>query len=201
MYNHLDPTQKLSQTVSGRVAIFIDAANLILSLRAKRFNNHTAESPDTLQVDFASFKNFFKLVCQLKEIRFYSARFEIEEHKRFLNFLKMSLGFTLITKNVKEYADHTSQHPHRKANFDVEIAVDTISRLESFDTYILFSGDCDFAYLLQHLRAKNKKVIVFSRRGNIAKELLAVTQVYFDIMKFQGIFLRPMTIKAKKPAQ
>ena len=66
------------------------------------------------------------------------------------------LNFKLITKPLKEYIDHIPETPHRKANFDVEIAVDSTFLLNSFDTLILFSGDCDFEYLIKFLRGLGK---------------------------------------------
>jgi uncharacterized LabA/DUF88 family protein len=47
-----------------------------------------------------------------------------------------------------------------KCNFDVEIAVDAIRLIDSYDTFCLLSGDADFAALIRHLKAKNKKVFI-----------------------------------------
>lgn len=48
----------------------------------------------------------------------------------------------------------------RKCNFDVEISVDAIRMLNHYDTFCLFSGDSDFAYLNNFLRKKGKKIIL-----------------------------------------
>lgn len=78
--------------------------------------------------------------------------------------------------------------------------MDATHLLNEFDTFILFSGDCDFEYLLKFLRGQNKNTIVFSRKGHIAKELPPASSYYFDLVDFRNELLR-MEIKsdAKKP--
>lgn len=59
-----------------------------------------------------------------------------------------------------------------------------------YDTLILFSGDCDFEYLLKFLRGKNKIAVVFSRTGHVAKELPPASSYYFDIVDFRFEILK-----------
>jgi uncharacterized LabA/DUF88 family protein len=96
----------------------------------------------------------------------------------------------MATKPLKEYLDHTPEEPHRKANFDVEIATDATFTMNAYDTFVLFSGDCDFEYLLKFLRGQNKATVVFSRSGHIAKELPPASTFYFDIVDFRHSMLR-----------
>lgn len=58
----------------------------------------------------------------------------------------------------------------RKCNFDVEISVDAIKKLEKYDTFCLFSGDADFVYLNNFLRKRGKKIILI-KGGYITKKL------------------------------
>ena len=106
----------------------------------------------------------------------------------------------MARKPLKIYADHSDEHPHRKANFDVEISVDAVANLNQFKTMILFSGDSDFVYLLNFLKENGKRVILFSRKGHVAKELFSAIDCYFDIVDFRHYFLRIVPIKAKNPA-
>jgi uncharacterized LabA/DUF88 family protein len=144
-------------------------------------------------------KEFFTSIGVHQGIRFYTADFGSESHRKFCYFLDKGLGFKLVTKPLKEYRDHTLEAPHRKANFDVEIAVDSTFSINNFDTFILFSGDCDFEYLIKFLRGQGKIVIGFSRSGNIAKEIPPVLTAYFDIADFRNEFLRIDRHKAKDP--
>lgn len=199
---------KLRKAVRDRVVIFIDAANLERSVKDMWVN--PKDIPDELRkymadqlcwrVDYQRLKAFFQSVSTLQEIRFYSARFNSEPHDKFLSFLRTALHFKLETKALKEYKDHTEDHPHRKANFDVEITVDATYTLTHYDTFILFSGDCDFAYLLKFLRGQNKITIVFSRAGHVAKELPPASNYYFDIADFRFDMLRIALKHAKNPA-
>lgn len=49
-----------------------------------------------------------------------------------------------------------------KCNFDAEICVDAVRFLDKYDTFCLFSGDADFAYLCRFLKRNRKKIIIFS---------------------------------------
>ncbi len=198
---------KFEKAIKGKMTVFIDAANLEKSVQAMWVN--PKDIPDELKdytaeqlcwrVDYNRLKNFFKDTGQLEKIRFYSANFQTDSHNKFLGFLKKVLQFKLETKSVKQYDDHTPEAPHRKANFDVEIAVDATCCLNNYDTFILFSGDCDFEYLLKFLRGKNKITIIFSRKGHIAKELPPASNYYFDIVDFRFELLKIQPKQAKNP--
>lgn len=189
--------QKLLSVIEGKTVVFIDAANLEHSVQDMWVNpkDITDEfkkyAVDELcwRVDYKKLDKFFKTIGELQKINFYSANFGSESHNRFLTFLK-KLGLKLTTKAVKEYTDHTPDIPHRKANFDVEIAVDATFTLKDYDTFILFSGDCDFEYLLKFLRGQGKTTIVFSRSGHVARELPAACNHYFDIANLRREILR-----------
>jgi len=200
--------EKLKKSIKGKVLVYIDAANLECSVRDMWVD--PKDIPDKLKkysadqlcwrMDYGKMNNFFKSICNLQEIKFYSADFKTKSHFKFLWFLKKVLKFKLETKPLKEYDDHTPEVPHRKANFDVEIAVDATFRLKDYNTLILFSGDCDFEYLLKFLRGQNRTVIVFSRTGHVAKELPPASNYYFDIVDFRNDILRTELKKAKNPA-
>ena len=74
----------------------------------------------------------------------------------------------------------------RKCNFDVEIGVDMLLDYErdNVDTYILWSGDSDFADPIRKLLENHKKVILFATAGRIARELNGLKELglyIFDI--------------------
>ncbi|MEK7644342.1 MAG: NYN domain-containing protein [Patescibacteria group bacterium] len=203
MDNHY--LDNLKRATKGRVLIYIDAANLECSVRdmwvnpkdiISEYKKHTADQL-RWRVDYDKSNNFFKNICDLVEIKFYSVDFQTESHRKFLWFLSKVLKFKLQTKPLKEYPDHTPETPHRKANFDVEIAVDATRKLGQYDTLILFSGDCDFEYLIKFLRGQGKIVIVFSRVGHVAKELPPASSYYFDLIDFRQDLLKIELKKAK----
>ena len=77
-----------------------------------------------------------------------------------------------------------------KCNFDVEIGVDMLRDCErnSAQTFILWSGDSDFADSIEKLISTGKKVILFATARKVSKELSALVDkglMIFDIQKIR----------------
>lgn len=72
-----------------------------------------------------------------------------------------------------------------KSNFDVEISVDAIRLLDRYDTFCLFSGDSDFANLMQYLKKQRKHVIVFAA-GKVFHTLKDLADVYVNAQDIKG---------------
>ncbi len=140
-------------------------------------------------IDYAKLKDLFK-DNNLIEIRDYCVRHNTDNQDKFFTFLKRN-NFILITKPLKVIkAEDISKGDIRKANFDVEIAVDVMEMLDKFDTLVLFSGDSDFDYLLRKLKKKNKNTIVISTKHHISKELINSSDKYIDLKKLKSIIQR-----------
>lgn len=78
----------------------------------------------------------------------------------------------------------------RKCNFDVEIGVDMLIDCErnSAETFVLCSGDSDFADPVEKLMSADKKVVLFATSRKVSKELsvLAIKGLMiFDIQKIR----------------
>jgi len=78
----------------------------------------------------------------------------------------------------------------RKCNFDVEIGVDMLLDCErkSAETFILWSGDSDFADPIEKLINAGKKVILFATARKVSRELSALSGkglMIFDIQKIR----------------
>lgn len=198
--------EKIKSVVKGKIVVYIDTANLEQSVKgmfvrpddaSDNFKHLSAENL-RWSIDYQKLKDFFTMLGGYQGTRFYTPEFDGDGHHKFRYFLDKRLKFKLITKPLKEYEDHTVETPHRKANFDVEIAVDSTFLIDDFDTLVLFSGDCDFEYLIKFLRGNGKIVIGFSRSGHIAKELPPALSHYFDIANFRSVFMK-VAQKAKSP--
>jgi uncharacterized LabA/DUF88 family protein len=154
----------------GRVLVLIDAANLEQSVKSLRW-----------WVDYRKLFNFFKNNANLVGIRYYSPRFDDERQNNFFTVLKKT-GFKLVTKPLKIITEIDQTKGNiRKANFDVEIAIDAMTLLKDYDTLFLFSGDSDFDSLIKRLRQEGKKVLVVSSRYHISKELIESSNGYIDL--------------------
>ena len=78
-----------------------------------------------------------------------------------------------------------------KCNFDVEIGVDMLLdyRQAKVDTFVLWSGDSDFANPLEQLLAGNKKALLFATARKISSELNDLCQkglFIYDIQKIRN---------------
>lgn len=93
--------------------------------------------------------------------------------KRQEKFLKKlsSFGYEVKTRDVKYI--HTKDGARKmKGNLDAEMILDMVTRKDTYDTLLLFSGDSDFAVILEYLKSQKKRVLVASVKGHVSKELL-----------------------------
>ena len=160
--------------LKGKTAVFIDAANIELSAKDLGF-----------KVDYKKLLRWLSQEAKLAFIGFYTVRFNTKEHDGFLTVLKKS-GYKLVTKPIKLIKNRKNGGHVRKANFDVEIAVDVIKLVETFDNCVLFSGDSDFHYLIKELKKMGKKVIVASLKYHVSRELVESADFYLDLHKIKN---------------
>lgn len=118
-------------------------------------------------------------------IGFFTVRFNNKKHDAFLTFLKKT-GYKLTTKPLKVIKSRKNGAHLRKANFDVEIAVEAMKRIGKFDVFMLFSGDSDFDYLIKELKRNGKKTIVASLKHHISKELIESADYYLNLKKIKN---------------
>ena len=74
-----------------------------------------------------------------------------------------------------------------KCNFDVEIGVDMLLDCErnSAETFVLWSGDSDFADSIEKLMGAGKKVILFATARKVSKELSELVDKGLMILIFK----------------
>lgn len=153
----------------GRLIVFIDAANIIYSLKDLEW-----------KIDYKKLQKYLGRNSNLADIYFYSAKWEGKDSEESFLAMLSRVGFKLRTKKLKfvKY-DDGSRHP--KGNIDVDLTVDMISLISRYDTAILMSGDGDFQAAVNFVKSKGKKVIVVSTRWHIAKELIEVADEYINL--------------------
>ncbi len=165
--------RKLGDFVSGKTYIFIDAANIFYAQRSLGWRI-----------------SYQRLIQYLKrEVDFGKAFVYIgtipgnEKQKKFLDLLDI-LGYIVRTKPIKVIVDDTS-HKHWKSNFDIELALEMIDTLGSYDSAILVSGNSDFAPVIDRVKQAGKRIVVISTRGHISIELLERAK-YLDLKKLRS---------------
>ncbi|MCC6744859.1 MAG: NYN domain-containing protein [Acidobacteria bacterium] len=152
----------------GRVAIFIDGNNLF----------HAARSAG-VEIDYAKLLNFLRGESPLLRAFFYTGVDERAERQQgFLLWMRRN-GYRVVQKELKTFSDGT-----KKANLDVEIAVDMLSLVGNYDTAILVSGDEDFAYAINVIAYKGVRVEIGGFRSNTSPRLIDVADRFID---FDGV--------------
>jgi uncharacterized LabA/DUF88 family protein len=145
-----------------RVAAFIDGSNIYYTMR------------DTLgwTIDWKRFRAFLDRFGEVGDCLYYVGRSDDPAggQQAFISMLAHS-GYSLELKELKTIAAGDGSL-FRKANMDVEIAVDMLARLDTYDTAVLASGDGDMERPLRFLRDRGKDVFVVSTERRLALELL-----------------------------
>jgi|SRR3989344_2996227 len=171
----------IGQFTKGRVAVFIDAANIFYSQRTLGW-----------RIDYTKLATYLKKETNLDGLYYYTGKVgAIEKQMSFIDKLK-KCGYHVTAKEIKMIKVSNAQLIP-KGSFDVELALDAYRLRKQFDTLVLFSGDSDFAYLLDLLKQDGKQMIVVSMRRHIAKELIMRAK-YVPLPKW-----RPFIEKFKGP--
>lgn len=165
--NHFDSSNNISLQFGhrGKVAIFIDGNNLF---HAARFHNIDIDYNKLLRVllgDGRLFRAFF----------YTGVDAGAERQQGFLLWMRRN-GFRVVQKELKTFYDGS-----RKANLDVEIAVDMLSLAGRYDTAVLVSGDEDFVYAVNAVAYKGCRVEIAGFRSNTAPKLIDVADCFIDL--------------------
>ena len=163
---------------STKAIVFIDAANVIYSQRTLGW-----------QIDFKKLMDYFKKNYQLDNVYFYYAYIKNDAKQQgFFDKLKQ-WDYKIKTKEVKliRQKDGTVM---KKGNLDVELTIDAVKEIKYYSTAILMSGDSDFHALIKYLQGKNKKVVVISSKGHVAKELLNSADKYINFNSLRDLVER-----------
>ncbi|MGB7439734.1 MAG: NYN domain-containing protein [Coleofasciculaceae cyanobacterium] len=149
----------------GRVAIFIDGSNLFYA---------------TLQLGMEI--DYTKLLCcltgeaRLLRAFFYTGSDPMNERQQsFLHWLRCN-GYRVISKDLIQFPDGS-----KKADMDVEIAVDMMTLAQYYDTAVLVSGDGDLAYAANQVSYQGTRLEVVSLRSMTSESLIDVADYYIDL--------------------
>lgn len=98
-----------------------------------------------------------------------------EKQKQFLLWMHRN-GYRVISKDLVELPDGS-----KKANLNVEIAIDMLSLVNSYDRAILVSGDGDLSYVVDKISSQGVRVDVISLRSMTSDSLINVAEHYIDL--------------------
>ena len=149
----------------GRVAIFIDGSNLFY-----------AALQLGIEIDYS--KLLYRITGGSRLLRsfFYTGVDRTNEKQQgFLLWMRRN-GYRVIAKDLVQLPDGS-----KKANLDVEIAVDMMSLVSAYDTAVLVSGDGDLAYAVDAISYRGARVEVISLRSMTSDSLINVADCYIDL--------------------
>lgn len=149
----------------GRVAIFIDGSNLFY-----------AALQLGIEIDYTKLLRRLTGNSRLLRAFFYTGVDRTNEKQQgFLLWMRRN-GYRVISKELVQLPDGS-----KKANLDVEIAVDMMALIGSYDTAVLVSGDGDLAYAVDAASYRGVRVEVVSLRSMTSDHLINVSDRYIDL--------------------
>ncbi len=166
----IDFSNNSKVTKTDRISVFIDGSNLFYA--AFQLN---------IEVDYA--KLLKQLVGDRRLLRAYfytGVDPDNDKQKGFLMWMRHN-GYRVVTKDLVQLPDGT-----KKANLDVEIAIDMITMAEHCQAIVLLSGDGDLSYALNSISYQGVHVEVVSLRSMTSDQLINVADRYTDLYSIQG---------------
>lgn len=149
----------------GRVAIFIDGSNLFY-----------AALQLGIEIDYTKLLHRLTSGSRLLRAFFYTGVDRTNEKQQgFLLWMRRN-GYRVIAKDLVQLPDGS-----KKANLDVEIAVDLMALVGSFDTAVIVSGDGDLAYAADAVSYRGARIEVVSLRSMTSDSLINVADRYIDL--------------------
>ena len=149
----------------GRVAIFIDGSNLFY-----------AALQLGIEIDYSKLLSRLASGSRLFRSFFYTGVDRANEKQQgFLLWMRRN-GYRVIAKDLVQLPDGS-----KKANLDVEIAVDMMALVGCYDTAVLVSGDGDLSYAVDAASYKGVRIEVVSLRTMTSDSLINVSDRYVDL--------------------
>ena len=137
---------------SERVALFIDAQNLIAAQRALSF-----------EVDYKSLLSFFRSRTRLLRAFFFTLASddkELSSARRLVDWLEYN-GYSIIDKSSRLYIGGSGQKRSRACSL-IDVAVESMRIINCVDHYVFLAGDSDLCGLVRTLQGMGKRVMLIS---------------------------------------
>lgn len=164
-----------------RIAIFIDGANAYASTRSLEW-----------AIDWGKVLKHFQSKAYVNRAFYYTGLPVDTEKLTNLRTLTDWLdynGFTVRTKQDREYRNGNGDRVIR-ADLAVELTVDAMRLKDKIDHMILFSGDGDYAPLLEEMQRNGIRVTVFGSEGMTADILRRIADRFENLADFEKLFKR-----------
>ena len=169
-----------------RFAVFIDGSNFHSTFKMLGFD-----------VDFARLLKQLNKTGRLVRAYYYTAlphEGEIAPIRRLADWLDYN-GYTIVSKQTREFYDSETETRRIKGNMDMELALDMLKLAPHIDHAVLFSGDGDFVRLIEEMQNRGLRVTVVSsaktRPPIMADVLRRQTDDFIEINDVRDLIGRP----------
>jgi len=150
-----------------RIGVFVDVQNLFYSAKYQ-YNS---------KVDFSRLMQLCVNGRVLVRALAYIVQTPDIDQSGFLTVLD-SIGFEIKSKELRLRPDGTA-----KGDWDMGMAIDSISMADRLDVIVLVSGDGDFVDLVNMLKSRGVIVEVLSFPNNTAEDLKRAATIYVPLDK------------------
>ena len=186
-------------TTYGRIFAFVDFANV----RKWAVDFWPLENKQYLvrEIDIEKLANVIEHVKPVKKFFYYGhygSQPELDSDHHLNVKYRQSIfridkakkaGFRARTKEIKEIRtfDEDGKFVAKisKCNFDVEMTMDMLQKINKYDSVFLWSGDSDFHLLLQYLKSKGKKIVTICARNHVSAELNKYSDLFIPADPFK----------------
>ncbi|MBN2083071.1 NYN domain-containing protein [bacterium] len=148
-----------------RLAVYVDVQNMFYSAKALYQRKLNFESLLRKVVTGRELVRAIAYIVQAPDV----------DQSGFINFLHQ-IGFEVKSKELKVRPDGSA-----KGDWDMGIAIDTLSMSDRIDVMALVSGDGDFCELVRHLKAKGLRCEVYAFPESTAEELRYTATEYIPL--------------------
>ncbi|MEP0916249.1 NYN domain-containing protein [Leptolyngbya sp. DQ-M1] len=155
---------------SERIVVFIDGANLFY-----------AAMQLGVEIDYTRLLHCLTKGRSLIRAYFYTGVDRAnEKQQRFLLWMRHN-GYRVIAKDLIQYPDGS-----KKADLNIEMAVDMLTLSEHCDTIVLLSGTGDLTYAVNHVSYRGVQVEVVSLPTMVSESLINVCDRFTDLTKLRS---------------
>ncbi|MBL1173567.1 MAG: NYN domain-containing protein [Pantanalinema sp. GBBB05] len=148
-----------------RVVILVDGSNLFY-----------AASYLNLEIDYIKLLHCLTHDRRLMRAYFYTGVDPSNEKQQgFLHWMRRH-GYRVVAKELIQFPDGS-----KKANLEVEMAIDMMMLAQHCDTLILVSGDGDLAYAVNKVAYQGTRIEIVSLRSMTNDSLIDVADQYIDL--------------------
>lgn len=159
------PRSDESELAAQRVVVLIDGSNLFY-----------AASYLNLEIDYVKLLRCLVNHRRLVRAYFYTGVDRANEKQQgFLHWMRRN-GYRVVAKDLIQFPDGS-----KKANVQVEIAVDMMTLADYCDTMVLLSGDGTLAYAANAIAYRGVQIELVSLRSMTSDSLINVVDRYTDL--------------------